>query len=101
MISQDAPVRSEETLTPAVVGDLVEHYTALWWASDTSLPRIGPIYSPRIQSANERHLDVFLAALADDLSARPRDEHEHQARQERVRCKARSAYPEPCLKHET
>jgi hypothetical protein len=68
-----------ETPTPVVIRHLVEHYAALWHASDTSLPWLGRPYSRSTQRSNERHLDDFLMVMAAHMKDAPQTELEQQA----------------------
>jgi hypothetical protein len=58
---------AQQTRWPAMIQDLVGHYTLLWHASDTYLPWLGPPYTSGAQRSNERHLDHFLAAVSAEL----------------------------------
>src|SRR5687768_13160305 len=75
---------TQQTRWPAMIQDLVHHYTMLWHASDTCLPWLGPPYTSDAQRSNERHLDHFLAAVSAELKCAPQTESQQQAMWARI-----------------
>lgn len=69
---------------PATVHELNQHFVDLWWECDTSLPDLGPLYTPAIQTQNEKHLLQFLDQVERTLSDPPRSREEAQVTQARL-----------------
>jgi hypothetical protein len=74
----------------ATVRELNQHFIDLWWECDTSLPDLGPLYTPRAQTQNEKHLLQFLEQVERMLSNPPRSREEAQAAQARLGLSFRS-----------
>jgi hypothetical protein len=79
----------------ATVRELNQHFIDLWWECDTGLPDLGPLYTARAQTQNEKHLLQFLVQVDRTLSNPPRSREEAQALQVRLgasfRCLAEEA----------
>ena len=79
----------------ATVRELNQHFIDLWWESDTGLPDLGPHYTARAQTQNEKQLGGFLDQVERALSNPPRSREEAQAVQVRLgaafRCLAEEA----------
>ena len=56
----------------ATVREFNQHFIDLWWECDTSLPDLGPLYTPSTQTQNEKHLLQFLEQVERMLSNPPR-----------------------------
>jgi hypothetical protein len=69
----------------ATVRELNQHFIDLWWECDTSLPDLGPMYTARAQTQNEKRLGEFLDEVDRTLSNLPRSREEAQAVQEHLR----------------
>ncbi|HEY3473093.1 MAG TPA: hypothetical protein VGK56_00710, partial [Anaerolineales bacterium] len=65
----------------ATVQELNQYFIELWSKSDTRLPDLGPRYSPRAQTQNEKHLLQFLEQAGGLLASPPRSREEVQAAQ--------------------
>jgi hypothetical protein len=66
------------------VRELNQHFVDLWWECDAGLPDLGPRYTPRAQSQNEKKLLEFLGQVNHMLSNPPRSREEAQAGQVRL-----------------
>jgi hypothetical protein len=66
------------------VRELNQHFVDLWWACDAGLPDLGPLYTPRAQTQNEKHLLEFLGQVDHMFSNPPRSREETQAGQVRL-----------------
>ena len=79
----------------ATVRELNQHFIDLWWECDTSMPDLGPLYTGREQTQNEKQLGQFLDQVDRTLSNPPRNREEAQALQVRLgaalRCLAEEA----------
>jgi len=79
----------------ATVRELNQHFIDLWWECDTGLPDLGPLYTSRAQTQNEKQLGGFLDQVDRTLSNPPRSREEAQAFQMRLgaafRCLAEEA----------
>jgi len=79
----------------ATVRELNQHFIDLWWESDTRLPDLGPLYTARAQTQNEKQLGGLLDQVERMLSDPPRGREEVQALQGRLgaafRCLAEEA----------
>jgi hypothetical protein len=49
---------------PALVHDLTDHFTRLWWEADISLPPLGRAYTTSEQAERERCMQAAIDALA-------------------------------------
>src|SRR5258707_2478985 len=74
----------------ATVREFNQHFIDLWWECDTSLPDLGPLYTPSTQTQNEKHLLQFLEQVERMLSNPPRSREEAQAAQSRLGAAFRS-----------
>ena len=74
----------------ATVRELNQHFIDLWWESDTGLPDLGPLYTARAQTQNEKELGGFLDQVDRTLSNPPRSREELQALQVRLGAAFRS-----------
>ena len=79
----------------ATVRELNRHYIDLWWECDTGLPDLGPRYTTRAQTQNEKQLAEFLEQVNRVLSNPPRSREEVRA----VRIRLGAAFR--CLAEET
>jgi hypothetical protein len=68
----------------ATVRELNQHFIDLWWECDTSLPDLGPLYTPQAQAQNEKRLLQFLDQVERALSNPPHNREEAQALQMRL-----------------
>src|SRR5258706_8618917 len=68
----------------ATVREFNQHFIDLWWECDTSLPDLGPLYTPSTQTQNEKHLLQFLEQVERMLSNPLRSREEAQAAQSRL-----------------
>ena len=68
----------------ATVRELNQHFIDLWWQCDTGLPDLGPRYTARDQTQNEKQLRGFLEEVDRMLSNPPRRREEVQALQEHL-----------------
>jgi hypothetical protein len=79
----------------ATVRELNQHFIDVWWECDTGLPDLGPLYTARAQTQNEKQLGGFLDQVDRMLSNPPRRREELQAVQVRLgmafRCLAEEA----------
>ncbi len=69
---------------PDVVHELVTQFKDLWWACDTDLPPLGPVYSPEEKQSREAQLAYCLNGLTAELERLPQTPLERQATQERA-----------------
>ena len=74
----------------ATVRELNQHFIDLWWECDTGLPDLGPLYTARAQTQNEKQLGGFLDQVDRTLSNPPRSREELQALQARLGAAFRS-----------
>jgi len=77
----------------ATVRELNQHFIDLWWDCDTGdarLPDLGPRYTPRSQTQNEKDLRQFLDQVERLLSNPPHSRGEAQALQRRIGAAFRS-----------
>ena len=68
----------------ATIRELTQHFTDLWWESDTDLPDLGPSYSPAEQAVREKQLERFLKQVKGEIANPPRDREAVQAFQTRL-----------------
>lgn len=68
----------------ASIQELVQNYENLWWESETSLPDLGPSYSPQQQATHEKELEHLMKQVNRELSNPPRSQAEIQALQKRL-----------------
>lgn len=68
----------------ATVRELNQHFIDLWWECDTGLPDLGPLYTARAQTQNEKQLGGVLDQVDRTLSDPPRSREEVQAVQVRL-----------------
>jgi hypothetical protein len=57
----------------ATIRELTQHFTDLWWESDTSLPNLGPSYTSTEQAMREKQLEHFLKQVNSEIANPPRD----------------------------
>jgi len=82
----------------ATVRELNQHFIDLWWESNMGLPDLGPLYTARAQTQNEKQLGGFLDQVDRTLSNPPRSREEVQAQQIRrgrsvqVSCRGSSGF---------
>jgi hypothetical protein len=67
-----------------VVGELVQHFVALWWQDHASAPHYGPTYSHDEQLAREAQLLRFQQTVSAEAQHAPRTVAERQATQDRL-----------------
>jgi hypothetical protein len=65
----------------ATVRELNQHFIHLWWECDTGLPDLGPRYTARAQTQNEKHFLRFLEEVDQALAHPPRSRAEVQSLQ--------------------
>jgi hypothetical protein len=58
---------------PCGVDELVQQATGRWWACSTTLPELGPRYTPREQAEREAQAAAFIDAALRSLEGAPRD----------------------------
>ena len=63
---------------------LNQHFIDLWWECETSLPDLGPLYTARAQSENEKKLLHLLEQVDEIFSNPPRSRADGQALQIRM-----------------
>ena len=68
----------------ATVRELNQHFVDLWWECESSLPDLGPVYTPGAHAQNEDHLLQFLDQASQMLSSPPRSRAEAQQAQARL-----------------
>jgi len=68
----------------ATIRELTQHFTDLWWESDTNLPNLGPVFTPKEQAAREKQLEHFLKRVNSEIANPPRDREAVQALQDRL-----------------
>ena len=68
----------------ATVRELNQHFMAVWWECDTSLPDLGPVYTAHVQTQNEKSLLQFVEQADFVLSNPPRSREEAQTVQARL-----------------
>jgi len=66
------------------VQELNRYFIDVWQECESSLPDLGPRYTPQTQSQNEKHLLPFLDQVDHAFSNPPRSREEAQARQLRL-----------------
>lgn len=69
---------------PKMVEELLHQFLDLWWGCDTSVPLLGPTYTPRQKLAAEKRLGREIDALVNKLESLPRTNSNRQAVQERI-----------------
>jgi hypothetical protein len=79
----------EDALIPemamsATVQQLNQHFIDVWWECDSHLPDVGPRYTTRLQTQNEKQLGQFLDQVDCMFSNPPRSREEAQAVQVRL-----------------
>jgi hypothetical protein len=74
----------------ATVRELNQHFIDLWWECEMGLPDLGPLYTSRAQTQNEKHLLQCLGQVNRALSNPPRSQAEAQAEQARLGAEFRS-----------
>ena len=74
----------------ATIRELNQHFIDVWQACESSLPDLGPRYTPETQAQNEIHLLQFLDQVDQAFSHPPRSREEAQARQIRLGAAFRS-----------
>lgn len=68
----------------ATIRELTQHFTNLWWESDTNLPDLGPVYTPKEQAVREKQLEQFLKQVNREIASPPRDREAAQALRDRL-----------------
>ena len=68
------------SVTP-IVEELLARFTARWWATETSLPSLGPARTPAERRACEEHLGQFTNTLLNQAKHPPYTPAERQALQ--------------------
>jgi hypothetical protein len=68
----------------ATIRELIQHFTDLWWESDTNLPDLGPVYTPKEQAVREKQLEHFLKQVNSEIANPPPDREAVQALQNRL-----------------
>ncbi len=66
------------------IRELNQYFIDLWWQSDTSLPDLGPVYTPSKQAEREEQLEQFLRLINYELANPPRGREEVQALKARL-----------------
>lgn len=67
-----------------LVQDLLRRFTAQWWEDQSTPGPSGPTLTPREQTANEGHLERFVAALTLEFQHAPRTPSEREDTRERI-----------------
>jgi hypothetical protein len=75
---------SYDASMPQVVRRLVQHFTSLWWQSDSGTLPLKQRYSQREQKSNEAHLVHLLQTLALQAKHPPHTRPERAAAQDRL-----------------
>jgi hypothetical protein len=67
-----------------LVNGLVNHFKDLWWSGKSTIPDLGPVYSPNEKKACETKLVNYLDQLGEELKWISRDRPDRLAIQERL-----------------
>jgi len=68
-----------------VIHALLEQHTTLWWAQQSSFPKLPFLYSPKQHIENDRLLDLWVNGLAREIKQIPATTEGRQDWQERLR----------------
>ena len=66
------------------IRELTQHFTDLWWESDTSLPDLGPSYTSAEQAIREKQLERLLKQVNGEIANPPRNREEVHVLQNRL-----------------
>ena len=67
-----------------IVSGLVAHFKELWWSCGSSLPDLGPVYSPKEKKACESKLVNCLDHLGEEMKQISHDRPDRRALQDRL-----------------
>jgi len=69
---------------PGIIDDLTNQFRTLWYECDTTLPNLGPAYTPREQQAMENDLKRLLDRLLSELKHTAQTDPERKLMQQRI-----------------
>lgn len=75
----------QEISMPALIAELSEKYTRLWYVTSTELPDLGRVYTPREQAQLEKEASRLLDGLVYQLKHMPKTPSDQDEVKERIR----------------